>query len=287
MSKENTTALVVDDAIVSAPENVDKVEKSELDTLKEQIEEKDKALERERHRAETAEREREEYSHKLSVESTEKIRAQGNSIESMIAAKQSEAERLKGELKEAHENGKFDEYAELVAEYGMTRQDIKNFETRKAQLATQEESRIQAAKNDPLVGYTPRTQAWIRNNPEFLSDNKFQKRALAAHNLAESEGYVPDTDAYFEYIESYVKPKKVNDDTNDSPAPKKNVSTSLPPSRSGSSSSSSGQSKQIRLTPDEVDHAIWAFPKLSPADAQNVYYKNKMELIKEEKMGRN
>lgn len=285
MPKDNAAALAVEEPIVSTPEQKDEVKKSELEILKEQIEEKDKALERERQRANIAEQEREDYSKKLTTESTERVKAQGNSIESMIAARQADAERLKREMKEAHESGKFDEYAELVADYGIVKQEIKNYETHKVQFAAQEQLRTESIKNDPLAGYTPRTQAWIKNNPEFLSDNKFQKRAIAAHNLAESEGYVADTDAYFEYIESYVRPKKVENIEN-FPSLKK-VSTSIPPSRSGSSGSSSGQSKAPRLTAEEVEFALLTMPDMSPADAQNEYYKNKLELIKEQKIGGN
>lgn len=280
MPKENTA--LVDD--ISAPEIKDKVEKSELDTLKEQIEQKDKDLERERNRAETAERQREEYSHKLSVESTEKVKAQGNSIESMIAAKQVEAEQLEQLIEQAVERGDFKEQAKLVSKYALTNNKIEQYETHKQQLAAQEESRIQALKNDPLAGYTPRTQAWIKNNPEFLSDPKYQSKAMGAHHIAIGEGYTPDTDAYFEYIENYVKPKKT-DDIDNSTAQKK-VSTSLPPSRSGSSSSTSGQSQAVRLTPSEVEMAMWSFPKLSAADAQAKYYKNKLLAQQEEKLGR-
>lgn len=281
MPENQAAALVVEDPIESALEP--KVEKNELDALKEQIENSKKELERERLRAEAAERQREEYQQKLSAEANQRVKAQEDSVESRIAARQAEAERLKRDMKEAYESGRADDYADLVAEYSSVRAEVKGYENYKSQLVAQEEARARTVQNDPLVNYTPRTQQWIKNNPEFLSDNKFQKKALAAHHLAVSEDYTPDTDAYFEYIENYIKPK-AKEEVEDTP-PKK-VSTALPPSRSGSSASSKGQSKQIRLTPEEVEHAIWAFPTMSPADAQNEYYKNKMELINSGKMGR-
>lgn len=291
MTENITAAPVVDDLVVSAPEPKDRVDKSELDELREQIESSKKEVERERLRAEAAERQREEYSQKFSNEATQRIKAQGESIDNRIAARHSEAERLKREIKEAHESGKLDEYADLVAEYSGVKQDIRNYENHKAQVIAQEESRLKV-NNDPIANFTPRTQQWIKNNPEFLSDVKFQRKALAAHQMALAEDYTPDTDAYFEYIESYVRPQKnpANDppELPAKPENQKKPLTSIPPSRPGSSGSTNGQNKQqVRLTADEVEIAMMSFPGMSPADAQNEYYKNKVELIKAGKMGGN
>lgn len=286
MTNENAAALVVEDPIVSTPEIKDEVKNSELDELREQIENSKKETERERQRAESAEREREEYSKKLSVESTERVKAQGNSIESMIAAKQSEAERLKREIKEAHESGKFDEYAELVSDYSTTKQEIKNYEAHKAQVAAQEQNRIESIKNDPLANYSAKEKQWISNHPDFLTDTRYQARVSSAHYAAIADGIRLDSDDYFNFIDNHLEPKESKEEKEDNPPPKK-VSTSLPPSRSGSSSSSSGSSKSIRLTPDEVEAAMWSFPKMSAADAQNEYYKQKLEAIKDGKIGRN
>lgn len=289
MPENQAAALVVDDPVVSTPEPQDKVDKSELDTLKEQIENSKQELERERLRAEAAERQSQEYSQKLSAESTERVRAQGDSIESRIAAKQAEADRLKREIKEAHENGKFDEYAELVADYGIAKQDIKGYENYKSQLAAQEEARTQAIQNDPLAKYSPKERKWINEHPEFLSDPRFQAKVTNAHYEALADGVKTNTDEYFDYINDVIDPKK-KVDTDDSfggtPTPKR-VSTALPPSRAGSSSTTSGQNKQMRLSAEEVEFAMLSFPKMSAADAQNEYYKNKMELISSGKMGRN
>lgn len=268
MPKE-TTAPVVDDIIDSAP---DEVKKSELDELKEQVENSKKEVESQRLRAEAAERDREEVAKKLTIESTERVRYQGSSIENMIAAKQAEAERLKRACKEAHENGRFDEYAELVADYGIAKQEVKNSENYKAQLEAQEEARTQAVENDPLARYTPRERQWINEHPQFLSDERFQKKVTAAHHLAESEGIRPNTDEYFDYVNNFLEPKQ------DSEPPPRKTSTSLPPSRSGSSGTTSGQSKTIRLTPEQVEIAILTNPKMSPADAQKAYYDNLLTL---------
>ena len=56
---------------------------------------------------------------------------------------------------------------------------------------------------------SPRSAEWIRKNPQFARENsKFQKM-MAAHQLAVSDGLVPDSDEYFESIEETlrIKPK--------------------------------------------------------------------------------
>lgn len=269
MTEENSTALV-DEVLDSAPEKKDEVTKDELSVLKEQMLEKDRELVRERSRAEIAEREKDDYSRRLSEEANQRLKAQNDSIDSMIIAKNAEAERLKRDAVAAYE--KPEEYADLVAEYGATKQELKSYEESKAKLA---ETKVEPPK-DPLANFTPKTREWINKNPEFLSDSKFQTKAYAAHQLAVAEGHKVESDEYFNYIDGIVHPKVEKPVEKEKPE----KTTALPPSRA----SGGGSKPQIRLTADEIDSARWAFPNLSAADAQNAYYKNKLLLIQEEKL---
>ena len=52
---------------------------------------------------------------------------------------------------------------------------------------------------------SPRSAEWIRKNPQYARENsKFQKM-IAAHQLAVSDGLVPDSDEYFQSIEQTLK----------------------------------------------------------------------------------
>ena len=276
MAKEKSAALV-DDVLDSTPEKKDEVTKDELTTLKEQVETATRETERERLRAEVAERDREDFSRRLAQEAEMRAKAQNESIDSRIAAKSAEAERLKRDALAAYENGKFDQYPDLVAEYGSTKQDIKTFEENKAKL---ERERAEPVKSsDPLASYTPKTRQWIEKNPEFLSDKRFYTKAVAAHQLAEAEGIPVESDKYFEYIENIVRPKKA-EIIHDEPKEKR---ISAPPSRGTTNTRNDAQKP---LTAEEREYAVSIFNNMSQADAEVEYRKQKYQLIEEGKLGR-
>ena len=52
--------------------------------------------------------------------------------------------------------------------------------------------------------YSPQTQAWIDRNPEFMTDAAFRRRAVAADDIARTEGLAVDTPAYFSRIEEIM-----------------------------------------------------------------------------------
>lgn len=53
-----------------------------------------------------------------------------------------------------------------------------------------------------------RSAAWIRANPQFATDPRQYQKMLAAHNLTVADGIEPDTDAYFEAIETTLKMRR-------------------------------------------------------------------------------
>ncbi len=75
-----------------------------------------------------------------------------------------------------------------------------------------------AAPDDSFEGklarYTPRTQAFIRQHPEVLTDERTRLKAEGLHSMALSEGYVPDTDAYFHYMEQNLGGKPADKGAN-------------------------------------------------------------------------
>jgi hypothetical protein len=54
---------------------------------------------------------------------------------------------------------------------------------------------------DSLAGYTEKTAAWLRSNPEYLTDPSKSAKARGAHFMAVSEGLDPDSPEYFEHCE--------------------------------------------------------------------------------------
>lgn len=76
---------------------------------------------------------------------------------------------------------------------------------------------LEEGEDPRLAPYPPATREWIKRNPRFLSDQRYQERALALHNLAiGQEDLQVESSEYFEYIERGLKKgggdKRRNDD---------------------------------------------------------------------------
>lgn len=104
-----------------------------------------------------------------------------------------------------------------------------------------------------IASATPRSQAWLRGHRDYVTDPKLNMKAQAAHLDAVSEGFIPDTDAYFDFCERKLGLKQ--DDPEPNPKPRttarKSVMTSAPVSRDASSSNGNGGAGQVTLTPGE------------------------------------
>lgn len=147
---------------------------------------------------------------------------------------------------------------------------------------------------DPVEMYasrlTPKSAQWLREHPDAA--NKIGK-LTRAHQDAMEDGVVPESDEYFEYIESrlgYTQQVSHETMTREEPrqretprktlasAPVSSSTTSINPTRSSSSSNT------MVLSPAEVEMAILAEPELSRDKAIESYARNKAFLIKQGKL---
>lgn len=147
-------------------------------------------------------------------------------VSTALAAAQSEAERLEGEIKTAGENGDFTALAKATTRLGALGAEIRDLERGKQAYEQQRQDRInrptrtepEITASDPnerailqqlnapnretfLAGRTPATQAWLREHSEFFTDTGANARIMGADGLARGRGLVPDTKEYFEFIE--------------------------------------------------------------------------------------
>lgn len=111
--------------------------------------------------------------------------------------------------------------------------------------------------SDPIESYlaqfTPRTQSYMRQRPDLITNKKMNFRALAAHEDAVEKGLRPDTDEYFLFLDDELgygdkpisKPAVVP-----APAPGQRKSASIaaaPPSRGTITPNGAGKVK-VTLT---------------------------------------
>lgn len=67
--------------------------------------------------------------------------------------------------------------------------------------------------SDPVEAYAqgraPQTANWLRSHRDYVTDQRKNHKLQAAHSNALSEGIEPDTDAYFEAVETFLGLRKV------------------------------------------------------------------------------
>lgn len=146
---------------------------------------------------------------------------------------------------------------------------------------------------DPVEMYAeklaPRSAQWLRSHPEAVQ--KIGK-LTRAHQDAIEDGYEPESDAYFQFIESRLGYDSSDEPQQESrrsePAPQVNrrslASAPVTSSAGMTTSRSSGSSNTMVLSPAEVEMAILAEPELPRERAIESYARNKAFLIKQGKL---
>jgi len=144
---------------------------------------------------------------------------------------------------------------------------------------------------DPIEMYAerlaPRSAEWLRAHPDAVQ--KLGK-LTRAHQDAIEDGIVPETDDYFNFIESRLgydsEPRVESRRSEPMPAPVNRRSLASAPVSSAASvsSRSSGNGNTMVLSPDEVEMAVLAEPELSRDKAIESYARNKAYLIKNGKL---
>lgn len=193
---------------------------------------------------------------------------QFSAVESSIAAAQAEADSAERDYRTAFEAGDSAKAAESQRKMARAEAKVLRLEESRADLEarkaeppqrTEEPARPQPTQADPfeaaIAGSSPRTQAWLRKNPTFVTDEKLNRKANAAHNMALADGYIPDSDAYFDFCERFLGLKEATATEDVDPAPKprqrKPAMPAAPVSRDASPSNGNLSNGQIVLTPGE------------------------------------
>ena len=142
--------------------------------------------------------------------------------------------------------------------------------------------------NDPVEMYaaklTPKSADWLRSHPEAV--NKIGK-LTRAHEDALEDGITPESSDYFRFIESrlgYAEQEPEYEQPRAQSAPKKSMMSAPVSSSPSYTSSRSGASNTMTLSPQEVDVALLMEPELPRDKAIETYARNKQILIKQGKL---
>lgn len=138
--------------------------------------------------------------------------------------------------------------------------------------------------SDPVEAFasqlTPQSADWVRAHPEYVRDAKLNRRMIAAHELAVTDGIQPDTPEYFASIERTlgIAGRQANVDPADTAAKVVRQRDSAPAAAPVSRDSGT-RGNVVRLTAAERE--IAELSGLTPEQ----YAKQKLALQREGKIG--
>jgi len=194
----------------------------------------------------------------------EVIGSQAETIDSGIAEAQALADAAQRELTAAYEAGDFAKVGEAQRKIARAEARILRLEEGKADIEARRaekpkpEAKPAEPAGDPVERYisqfSPRSQAWLREHRDAVTDHKTNLRLIAAHNSALAEDHVPDSDAYFAFLEKHLGYTEAEPAAKSKPVTQRSRPMPAAPARDGMSiSPSNGQLKstQVVLTPGE------------------------------------
>jgi len=208
-----------------------------------------------------------------------------NAIESV----KQNTEVLKSNYSQAMSAGDYDRAAEF--QQAMSNNAAKLLQLEQGKQALESMPKQQApgpvGVSDPVEALasqlSPRSAAWVRRNPQFATDPRQYQKMLAAHNLAVADGISPDSDEYFDSVESTLRmrrsePVQSEDPMADAakPTQRRSPPPAAPVSRSGAAPGS--RPNTVRLTSAEREMAGMMGMTVEE------YAKNKLALQKEGKL---
>lgn len=150
---------------------------------------------------------------------------------------------------------------------------------------------------DPrLAQFSPVIKDWIKRNPRFLTDDAFNAKVMRAHHAALGEGKQPESEDYFDYVETKVgirsKPQEEDGDdpvlseastTTRSP---RSTSAAAAPSRASTVTRTRTNGRAPDLTDDERQIAETEYDHLpNVADRYQAYADAREDLRKIGKIG--
>lgn len=228
----------------------------------------------ERREKERAIREREELERfaKQLVEENNKLKGdvtknQSALIEQAKKNAESESYAAKQEYKTAYESG--DPDAVLSAQEKLTAAKIKADRLANFKIPALQETQVPVpskTESAPQTGHDPRAEEWKTQNPWFNVDDEMTSLALGLHNKLIKEGVSPQSDEYYERIDSRMRqvfPDNFEDaDQQTEVTPRRSANVVAPATRSTApkkvklSQTQIALSRRLGLTPEQYARQV-------------------------------
>lgn len=279
---------------VEPPEKVDPKPESKpiaaeegIEALKAKLADEKAAREREKSARELAERQRDEAAANAHKAQTETQDTNLHLVTNAIALVKQQQEGAKARYREARANG--DVEAEIEAQDALSASHAQLLQLEQGKSALEKAPKVEAPQrqvSDPVEEVasrlTPRSANWVRQHPQFATDQRLMQKMIAAHNIAVADGYTPDSDDYFAAVEDTLKIHKqepvVDNALSSAAAPmqRRAAPAAAPVSRSGQGPAANPN--VVRLSPQEREMATLM------GMSSEEYARNKLALTKEGKL---
>lgn len=193
-----------------------------------------------------------------------------DTVTTALASANTEAEAAKRDIKLAGEAGDYEAQANAYERLAAAKALSLRYDEAKADLeARKTQPQRQISSTDPVEAYiqgrTEPTANWLRGHKDFITDSRKNAKLTSAHWDAVGEGLAPDTDAYFEHVETFIGLR-----TDDTPkaVPKKVAVRQVAPV-AGSGGSGGAAANEVRLSAREAAAAVdgthlWNYDDSSP-----------------------
>lgn len=213
-------------------------------------------------------------------------------IKSAIDSVQRTAHMLKHQYASALQSGAFERAAEIQEQISINSAKLLQLDNGRIALENQLANPPPPPEPaDPVeqvaAQLSPRSAAWVRNHPQCITDKRLYQKMVGAHNIAVADGYSPDSDEYFEFIEQQMGFRRaapamteveVDEPLSSASAPMQKRSAPPPAPSSRTASSSNSGRNVVRLSAEEREFAQML--GMSPEE----YGKNKLALKREGKL---
>lgn len=256
-----------------------------IDTLKKQLADAEAARDEERRgrvaaEARANEAAKGEVSAKIDVQKT-----QLEQIKGAIEQTTQQSTLLESQYEAALTNQDWKTAAQLQTKIAKTAARLEQLEAGKTRLESAPKPVVRVP-DDPVEAFcaqlSPESARWVRSHPEYVTDQRQNRRMIRAHEDAIDAGCKADSPEYFGYVEKRLgmegKPvaRPEPDDDDPTAAAAKPVERAAPPA--APVSRSNGKSNTVRLTRDQLEAAEAS--GLTPED----YARNVLALKKEGKL---
>ena len=244
------------------------------------------SLERERQARVEAERRAQQQAAQAHLMTREVEDNQRQMLSSALEMVNSERVMLRSQYAEAMSQGNYAMVAEINDRMNDLAVKANVIEQGRDAMEGQQKQQKQPVQQQPYAGdpvevfaaqLTPRSASWVREHPEFVRDQKLNRKMLAAHELAVADGIAPDSDEYFDHVEGTLGVNR-SADQEEAPKHQRRAAPAIAPVTRASMNGDGSRPNVVRLSAEQREMA--SMMGMTPEE----YARNMRDLKREGRM---